>query len=287
MPSGSHGGNAGGHGGLSGGFSSSHSSSGGSSQSNFHGRIGHGPSRIHYFHFGGSYYVFGSRIGSFFSLLSSLIFVFLFGAIIGGIVLVSANSTINEIKKEDRYYKNMVTYALQHEEYIRDAVVTDNFERYGKMYYTYDVYDTVSVKDKQGNPVPVIRDGYTFSLYDETEIFMFPIGSTIKVAVNANPITANTDSVPMTYINESYENDGAYIAALTQKKIGLAVLIISIAIDVTIFATCIILIKKKAKKKSESELKNIKSNSDNYCPYCATKVDSKDKRCPSCGASLK
>ena len=284
MPSGSHGGGGGGHFG-GGGFSSSggsHFSGGSSGGSGFRGGSNRGPRTFVFF---GRSYSVSSGVASVLSMLAMFFMFVLMFLIVTGVILGDNNNKLAKIKADYNYYQAMIVDAENNPDLQKTAVVTDKFynESAKKWYYTYRIKDT-------------LVDGYTFSLYDDTEIKHYSIGKEIPVAVDRIPVTPSTDSIPMDYKNTILDQDGEYV--MIKKSAGNMGIIIAVlvAIELGLVAAFVMVIIKKIKKPKEQEKVTETSlpplaghdeiNKKYKCSYCGSRLKLEDEKCPNCGASL-
>ncbi len=270
MPSGSHSGSFGSH--SSGGSSFGGTHNGGGSHSS-PGRFGHGT----FIFFGRSYSIRSSRT----NLFIILAFTFLFLGIFSALIAASSKSSINKIETDYRYYQNMIGYAENHPTYLTNAKVSGRFfnRNANKWYITYE-FDTTDGRN-------ITVEGYTFSIYSEDEAYAFHINDEIEIAVDSDPITTNTDSIPTDYKNISLNKDGEYVNAkrsLTLSRVGYILL----------FPSCIaciilsVIIEIKAKRKQEIEEKQKQAfPKTKICPYCGNETSGDETKCLSCGANLK
>lgn len=281
MPSGSHGGGGGGGHFGGGGFGGSHfgGSSGGS---HFGGSYYHGPKRpgrapivFHYFYWGGTRYVIEnddrvkirskifSAVAVFFIMLCCLFVIF------------ASVSNVNKIKKDYLYYQDMIAYAEEHPDYMITGKIQTKYynEDAGKWYLTYYFYTAEDVR----------VDGYTYSIYNDSQIKSFHSGDNIQLAVDSIPLTTETDSINYDYKNTTLWDDGEYTNAVS----GIA---ISVVVEITLLGVMVFLIisvvkdyKKLAKKVDENGNAEIKYKY--ICTYCGGKLTEDDKSCPHCGSS--
>ena len=282
MPSGSHGGGGGGH---FGGFSSSggsHFSGGSSGGSGFRGGSNQGPRTLVFF---GHRYIVGGGVASVLSTLVASFVVLLIFIIVSSVAIGDNNNKLAKIQADYNYYQAMIVNAENDNNLIKTAVVTDRFynESAKKWYYTYRIKDT-------------IVDGYTFSLYDDTEIMHYGIGKEISVAVDRIPVTLSTDSIPMDYKNTTLQQDGEYVEIQRSGGFLTIILVVLAMIELAIVATFVMTIIKKVKKVNEQEKVPETSlppltghdeiNKKYKCSYCGSRLKLEDEKCPNCGASL-
>lgn len=278
MPSGSHGGSRGSH--SSGGSSFGGGSSGGRRGGSSHGiHLGMGR---HYIFIGGSRYAIPTKL-SWVSTLSGILLVIGFFALIIGIIsLPEANQSISKIKEDYRYYQNMISYAESHYEYEVMGTITDYFynadcERY---YITYSF-------TKNGYTV----EGYSFSVYTRDEVFRIHIGDNIRLAVNSNPVTPNTDSIPMDYKDMPLSKDGEYLKALEARNFGLTLSIVggaSLGAVVVMFVVLFKVAQKNAEKQKQAVNNENKIEKEKtVCQYCGLTLIEGQTECSGCGAKTR
>ena len=270
MPSGSHGGSSGSH--FGGGSSGGSHFGGGSSGGQFSNRT----TPIHWVWHGHSYYIpvsSGSSIQAWFVA----IFVMLFIAILSAVPLFHSNSVINKIQVDRNYYIHMIEKAEQNENYKKEGTVKDIFynEDCGKWYFTYEIaYD--------GG----VLEGYTYSVYSESEIYEFEIGQTLYFAVNNPNVNADTDSINMEYKNIPLESDGEYINA--KRNISVCSVLLAVFGSLTIILTIVAIRRlKKVIMKSQDTSNLTEEEKKKTCVYCGTMFKDGETKCSSCGASRK
>lgn len=270
MPSGSHGGSSGSH--FGGGSSGGSHFGGGSSGGQFSNRT----TPIHWVWHGHSYYIpvsSGSSIQAWFVA----IFVMLFIAILSAVPLFHSNSVINKIQVDRNYYIHMIEKAEQNENYKKEGTIKDIFynEDCGKWYFTYEIaYDDG------------VLEGYTYSVYSESEIYEFEIGQTLYFAVNNPNVNADTDSINMEYKNIPLEADGEYINA--KRNIAVCSVLLAVFGSLTIILTIVAIRRlKKVIMKSQDTSNLTEEEKKKTCVYCGTMFKDGETKCSSCGASRK
>ena len=282
MPSGSHGGSMGSH--SSGGASFGGSSiSGGGVGSARSSRANRRPFRMH---FGTRVYVFGGKT----NLFISLIVIALFFVLLTSFGASGEKSVIKKIKVDYTYYHQMIANAEQDSSYLKEGIITDLFynDQVDKWYYTYEI--------ERGSGLPL--EGYTYSVYTNEEISTKKIGSVIKIAVNNNKVTLQTDSIPIEFKYINYVDDGEYIDAMKDLKVLNAFKIVSWVVVAALVAGMIIYmvktkkredieaeeIKTREKEKHELEKKKIEKDLDWRCDYCGKLNSANESKCDACGA---
>lgn len=270
MPSGSHGGSSGSHGG--GGSSGGHW--GGSS------RGGSGSNRrttpIHWVWHGRTYYVPVSSGSAFQGWITAIIVIFFF-AIISVSLIAGSSSNIHKIKVDRDYYIHMIEKAEQNENYKKEGSIKDIFynEDCGKWYFTYEISYSGGV-----------LEGYTYSVYSESEIYEFEIGETLYFAVNNQNVNKDTDSINMGYKNIPIENDGEYISAKKTITISSVILAAFIVVEIVLVILTIRQFKKHIMVSADTS--NLtEEEKKKTCKYCGTMFKDGETKCSSCGASRK
>ena len=158
----------------------------------------------------------------------------------------------------------------------------------GKWYVTY-VFKTTDGSEWV--------EGYTYSVYDNTEAYAFVIGQNIELAVNSNPITTDTDSIPTDYKNMPLEKDGEYTntkKSISGSRIGY-VLCFAGTIGLIVLAVRLEIKAKKDEKLEKDAERQFELDRDaakekaktHFCPYCGSKMPADIHTCPNCGANLK
>jgi hypothetical protein len=231
MPSGSHSGSRGGGGGSHFGGGSSSGSSGGG---RWHGR----PHGRHV-----SIVFFGRRVSSAFVALA--VFA-LFLAIVCTLGVSGDKSYLQQIESDYMYYQDMIDDAydkqiLGDSSYLVDGVIISKFQSdtCDKWYVTYYFLD------KDGEKV----DGYTYSIYTWNQVKDMDPGDIIKLAVDSNPITQDTDSINVDYKYTTLEDDGEYAQLLKKRKIMKTAAISLYIVAGALFISSII----KGSKKEDSD----------------------------------
>lgn len=278
MPSGSHSGSFGSHSSGGSSFGGSHHSGGSHSSGGGFGTI---------FFFGSRSYNFKNKWAVI------LIFAAFFLLIVAFSLVASAASAKELIQKTETdydYYQNMITFAEKNEDYLVTGKVKDKFfnQSAGKWFVTY-IFKTTDGTEWV--------EGYTFSVYSANEAYNFIIGQDIELAVNSNPITKDTDSIPMDYKNMSLEKDGEYTNAksqLVRSRIGY---VLCFASSIGLIALTVVLeikktkeqkLEKEAERQHELDMEAAKQNAKTHiCPYCGSKMPAEMHTCPNCGANLK
>ena len=220
-----------------------------------------------------------SNKGKKFGIIFILVLIAFFIALFCGISISNAKENIEFIKSDYSYYQNFIDRA-EANGYIEDATITDIIynEDANRYYFTYEIrygYDN-------------ILEGYTFSVYTESEISNFKIGQIIKVAVESNDINQFTDSIPLDYKDMPIENDGEYSKEVRSKLIN--TIILSTGLIVIFVLIVIIAIKKSETQKVEENAgSNVNNNKTEktVCEYCGSTISKQDDKCPNCGASTR
>lgn len=203
MPSGSHSGSHGGGGGshFGGGGSSSGSSGGGRRHGRPYGRH----STVIFFGRGG--------VSSVFAVLAIFALIF---AIVCTTIASGNKSYLKQIEADYMYYQDMIDdayarQALGDGSYLVDGVIVSKFQSDScdKWYVTYYFLDQ--------NDKPV--KGYTYSIYTWDQVKDKDAGDVIKLAVDSNPITQDTDSINVDYKNTTLKDDGEYAKLLKTRNI--------------------------------------------------------------------
>lgn len=276
MPSGSHRCSPGGH-------SSGGSSMGGGRNSNNWGggRNSSSSSRMsgnYTFHFFGKTYS-TSHNNKITSTILSVLFLFIFFAIMGLTFLFDGKADIKVSKVDREYYLQMIEYAEEHPEFQKEGVVTGRFynDDADKWYFEYAI-DYVGTDG-------LIHElkGYTFSVYTFAEISEVVVGDRLIFAVNNKDVNELTDSINMDYKDIPLSADGTYVSAKTTVKVGIGCLIAScIILVIGIFAIA------KTCKKELVEVATTKSSEKdkiNSCEYCGRIFKDNETYCSSCGAA--
>lgn len=196
MPSGSCGGGGGSHGGGGGG-GSHFGNSGVSSR----------PSTPMRFRRHGVYYVIpAGPAGAIRSNLMIIGFFFVFILMFAFAITMSAIQ-ISTVKKDNAKYIAMIEYALEHEERIREGEITGIHynEDAGKYYFTYKIRLDDDTDD--------LDNGYTYSVYSNSEINQFRVGDKLDFAIDKDVVDYTTDSINLGYKDIPIENDGEYANA--------------------------------------------------------------------------
>ena len=282
MPSGSHGGHIGGGGSRGGGFRG-----GGGSHIGGGGGFRRGPSRpLVFLFFGRRYYIPVQQSNSIRAVFMLAFVLFVFALCFIAPICIT-NQEMGNLKVQQEYYIDMIENAERNPEYKRLGVITDKFyyEEYGKWYVTY------SLPTDSGENL----DGYTFCVYDSTEIRAFVIGDPIYLAVNSRVVTKDTDSITFDYKDISIKRDGRYINA-NKRKFFFIVLegIVDCGLVASVIAGTVMIIKKA--KLSNSGIDSDSSDASGQsvssaapskrCKYCGSSLNSSVSKCPNCGATL-
>lgn len=226
------------------------------------------------------YYVPADKTSKLRGLFTAFVVLLIFG-FVAMFSMFGAKTQIKQIQSDHDYYVSMIEYASLHPEFQKTGVITDKFQNYtsGKWYLTY------SLPTANGRTL----EGYTYAVYSLEEINKFVIGDEIALAVNSATVTLSTDSITMDYINIPIENDGEYISSTTLKKTSTILMTVLFCAS----ATCLVVGILKAKKEMKlNELEKEKASpsfvEDNAkrCPYCGSKQNPEDNKCPNCGASF-
>lgn len=298
MPSGSgsHGGSSHGGGGSHGG--SSHRSSFGGGHSSFGGGFRRGP---HYTVFmGRRVYVSGKRSnvqGLFSVLMVIAIFVMFFS---GAFTMVNVQN-VNDYASDYEFYHAMAAHAERNPEIYIIQATADRVEYRHSIDKYRIIYHFYTKEDNTGDKV----DGYTFYVYTLEEAQRIVDEGTFPLAVNQNPLTKDTDSVPMDFLGMKLEDDSEYVAAKKGKTISISVLIAG----VTIFVGCIVgnflTLKTASANGPEEESKTETTTTTTTstptqptqaqptstapttwkCDYCGHKNPASTDTCKQCGAS--
>ncbi len=270
MPSGSHGGSAGSHGGGGSSFGGGHHHSGGVSSSN--------PTPICYYRHGVRYYVPVSQSNSIRTKIVCLFILFIFVFCLS-IVVGQLCNDINKIKVDRAYYIDMIENAEQDEDYCKTGKITDIFYNSScdRWYFTY----VIPYKDEDDDEE--LLEGYTFSVYDNTQIKKFKIGDKIDFAVNNKDVDKNTDSINLGYKELPLEADGEYLVE-RQSLIIISIFLGAIVIGIVLIIAWLVgTIKKQSKVAVGTENLNIEEKK-NACKYCGTIFNDGENRCSGCGA---
>jgi len=279
MPSGSHRTSGGSH--SSGGSSSSGSSFGGGGH--HHGGYHHGRVR-------GGFYVNGRRMGpvgtiiflSFFTLFFSG--MWLFGAIF---ITAQRNKELEKVEMDYIYYQDMISFAEEHEDegYIIEGTVTGKFlsEYEDKWYLTYSFEGSYSGV--------YMGETYAIYTYEEAKNFI-PNVTKILLAADSNIITATTDTVNIDYKNTTLEDDGYYIHMKSSMLVPQIICFAVAGGSAILFVSLIIAEVKKLKNGTTVNPDNSPVFTPNisedqrptFCQYCGAKIQSRNSRCPNCGA---
>lgn len=285
MPSGSH---SGGHGGGGG----SHFGGGGSS-SGSHG--GSGSSRNHGYRNGRSVVFFGRgyhrryMYSGAHSAFSILIAIGIFALVIGSLVLLTMggnNKDLKNIEADYLYYQDMIADAEEKlaqgdDSYFVDGIIISKFknDNCDKWYVTYYFLDN------QGKKV----EGYTYSIYTWEQVKDMDNGDIIKLAVDTNPITQDTDSINLDYKNTTLNDDGEYIKIIKSKENTQRVGIIALVIGGLLVAGAIIIRIKASHKVLEDsqDFTEFSNSGRKLCKYCGGYLKSGDTICSDCGGRVK
>jgi type II secretory pathway pseudopilin PulG len=292
MPSGSHGGGHGGShsgGGSRGGYGGG-SSFGGSRSGSFGGGYGHGFgrwSRPRHFYFGHRhFYISGGRSRAI-SGAGLVIGIAIFFAVIGLMGIMGADSRIKQIKTDYAYYQSMAQLASEDSNYKTTAKVTGKFQSdtCDRWYITYEI-------DFMESGVAKKLSGFSYSVYI---LGTAPaVASIIDVALDcpSAEITRDTDSVPMDYLGMPITNDGEYVNELgTKQNMSFAFYgsLGAIALAVLVGAVLAFARQSTAEQTAAAAAGGIKDTATPKtptCPYCGTKFNSGDAKCPTCGARI-
>ncbi len=310
MPSGSHRSSGGSHrsggssrssGGGSRSYGSSRSYGGGSHRSSYGGGGGyyggghhhhHGPRRMR---FGRVYISTGST--SFISFFFPIVIFFIILTTLLFVAVSPSSDFKTKIEKDYAYYQNMITYAEANQDtHIKDATIKDIWynEDAERWFFEYQIrYENPN----QYGSEYLILEGETYCVYTDEQIFNFNIGDTIQVAVNSDPITSNTDSVPLDYKHKALTDDGEYLLELESEKSFYTIrtvfaIITGVMIAILVF-TLVRSIKNGTKEATEtssttsSTTTSTTTTAEKFCSYCGAQIQSGDRKCQICGAPVK
>ena len=299
MPSGrGFSGGGGGHfgGGFSGGGHGHSSSSGSSSRSR--GTV-NGHSVVIFNGFGGRrYYVSngvssGMSIMSFFAICLIAIGIILLN--LGYTVAADNKQAIQTIEQDYAKYQSFVTRATNNPDYKTTAnvIAKERYKSSDKYCLRYEF------KDKNGQMV----EGYTFYTYTEAEANEAFMLDELEIALDTlnTKITQLTDSVDMHYGQTTLEDDAEYLYLISKdvkgiergfKLGGYFALLGGIAL---IVVSIVIYYKKrklyeenqKAQEVAKKEAEEAAKPKSKFCVYCGSKISEQDKKCSSCGASVR
>jgi len=180
----------------------------------------------------------------------------------------------------------MIEYAEDNPEYIKTGKITGKFynEDCEKWYLEYEI-DTYN-----GGSL----EGYTFSVYSDSQIKQYRIWDTMEFAVDSVPVTSSTDSINMDYKNIPLEDDGEYQSLKSDRVIIIIVLVVLPIIAIILIVSGIKQFKKNMQYESDDNSDILKTYpkttsqpQQSSCPYCRTKMKPGATNCPNCGATLK
>ena len=275
MPSGSHRGSRGGH---SFGGSRSGRSSGFKFTSNNHNNSYYHRNRSTFF--GRSYYTRSPRYYNT-SKVGSLISFLVFALIVCGALFIIQQAQVNQIKRDQVYYFNMIETANSNQ-YINAEVTNQFMGEGGKYYITYKLQ--VSGYDLW------YEDGYTYSIYTAEEASEIFRSGEILIVVDRLPLTARTDSINADYMDYELSDDGSYIEANRLRTIafttGIVIIFALIGSLVYYFKNMELYrtYESQYESKSNQQLGNQELKPD-YCLYCGSFMSKNDAKCPQCGSS--
>ena len=108
------------------------------------------------------------------------------------------------------------------------------------------------------------------------------------------PITVDTDSMSMDFLNYTIEDDGEYQQILKQKTTYTTIATVILIVAGILVVLGIVFAVKSSKQTEEDKESDTQLNSDaasskkaNYCPYCGCKAEEGRKKCEHCGANLR
>jgi len=203
----------------------------------------------------------------------------------------SCNYSIKIIEDDFFYYQNIVSYAKQNPENIVEATITGVYmnTEADKWYIEYNLIEDDSLFSREGLYIRT-----TYSMYSDEEIVKYRAGNKISVAVDRMPITVNTDSMSMDFLNYTIEDDGEYQQLIKQRmtyKIIASAILIGSGVLVVLGIVFAVKSSKQTEedKESDTQLNSEASNSKkaNYCPYCGCKAEEGRKKCEHCGANIR
>ncbi len=209
----------------------------------------------------------GPKIGPLISFL-------VFGLVICSVFFFTQLSKINQIKRDQSYYFNMIETA-EPNQYVTAKVTNQFLGEGGKYYITYNIEDS--------NFDLWYEDGYTYSIYTVEEASRIFRRGEIQIVVDRLPLTSDTDSINADYMNFDLSDDGSYVEAVRLSRIALGIgliLIFSIILSLTYYF--------KTSSSQRSSLDQY-TNDDtqekkDYCLYCGSVIAKDKTKCPNCGA---
>lgn len=298
MPSGSgsHGGSSHGGGGSHGGSSHGSSFGGGSS-----GGYRRGP---HYTVFmGRRVYISGKRsnLQGFLSLIMMLAIFAIFFSV--GFTIVNSQ-IVKDYNSDYEFYHAMAVHAERNPERYVIKAYADRFEyRHNTNKYRI-IYHFFTGDGTTGDEV----EGYSFYVYTLEEAQRIVDEGTFDLAVNQNPRTKDTDSVPLDFVGMNVEDDGEYISAKKGKTIAIAALSVSIVLVIgSVIGNYVVLKTAKANGPDETKTETQSSSTTPTptdtkadiptdiptveapktwrCSYCGKVQSTKYDICKQCGAS--
>lgn len=277
MPTGHSSGGSSSHSGGSFGEGSSHSVGGGGRM--WHGRpMPHGPGIVIINN--RPYRMSGGASAGFFVAIILTIVCF-FAIFAGGFMTMNAASTKSKIEYDFVKYQDMVEFAKKDENRIVDGTIKSIEPGYGKFRIIYEF------KNRYGKLV----EGYTFYVYDKEYLEKYEVGEEIEIALDLSYLVeGEPDSIPTDFVNFEVGDDGEYIHAQTQQRVGLAILFCGIVGAAASFVVAIVVRKKFAKPYEENEptpspASENKKEEDEFCAYCGARLKKGEHKCPECGAN--
>ena len=298
MPSGSHGGHSHSGGARVGGssFGGSHSSHGGS----WGGYRHRGPI---FFHFWGHRYVVPTRYSALISLFAVVMVFSIFFIFGGWLMMSSGQSNMDLVKRDYDRYQVMIADATEANGLLVIGTIENRYydDDAGKWYLTY------SFPTNDGGKI----NGESYAVYTLAELNQpqYCVNAPIELALDRVPESEydDVDSIPTDYANMPLERDGAYTTAKNTHKAGSTMLWVaccvlggSIVLNILIAVTT----KKKvatnnnANQTTATETTTATANNgtataatpvdtDKYCEYCGSKLDTGATKCHLCGARVR
>ncbi len=224
----------------------------------------------------------GASAGFFITMF--LVFIFIFAAMGGGIMMGSASSTKNTISYDFIRYQDLVRMASNHEDRIVEGEIKSIEPGYGKFRVIYEFnYGREEI------------EGYSFYVYTKEKLDQlgYDVGEEIELALDMSyTIGGEPDSVPTDIVNFDVTDDGEYISANRSFTVGIVLLVGGIALTVACFIASSMIKKKFAKPYEEEANPTTTASTSNqtpkdeavYCQYCGARINKDDRKCPECGA---
>ncbi len=286
--------------GFSSGGGSSHSSGGGNI-----GGGGFGGGRYPRGFFGPGVVIINNRpyrmgkasIGYFINLI--LIFVLVIVAMAGGGMMANASSLKKTIKYEFIKYQDLIEFVENDREAAIDRIVEGQIKSIEPGYGKYRVIYEFDYQNYEG------CNGYSFYVYTQEDLreLNYRVGAKIYLAIDPSIVNNDgPDSIPMDFEDFDVEDDGEYVEANFNFKIGVGMLVGGIVGVVLLIIANHFILKKHAQPVEDGKNNGNSGNNDNnnnndgnatgnsdedeitYCSYCGARIKKGEQKCPNCGA---